>query len=175
MIRYRLLSLTILFFFACDKEPMFKVGQEHNGGIVFYVDSSGKHGLIAAPTDQGQAAWGCQTVKISGAEGIAIGTGAQNTIDIVNGCTSIQTAARLCSDLVLNGYDDWFLPSKDELYQLFLKKDIVGNFANDVVAPYWTSTEYEVHDGAWRQVFAYSEQTIYDKYNIYNVRAIRSF
>ena len=170
-----IISFVILLLIACDKEPKFKVGQEHEGGIIFYIDSSGEHGLIAARVDQGQAEWGCQTVKISGADGIVIGTGKQNTIDIINGCTINQIAARLCSDLVLDGYDDWYLPSKDELYQLYLRKEIVGNFVNDGYAPYWSSTEYEIHDAAWRQLFGYSEQTIYDKYNIYNVRAIRKF
>lgn len=167
--------ILILVIFGCEKEPKFKVGQEYGGGIIFFVFASGEHGLIAAPNDQGQAEWGCQTVKISGAEGIAIGTGEQNTIDIVNGCSSNNIAARLCADLVLNGYDDWFLPSKDELHQLYLKKDIIGGFASVYPAPYWSSTEREIYDAAWRQLFGYNEQTNIDKYNIYNVRAIRKF
>ena len=170
-----ILSIVILLLIACDKEPKFKIGQEHEGGIIFYVDPSGEHGLIAARVDQGEAEWGCQTVKISGAEGTVIGTGQQNTIDIINGCSISNIAARLCSDLVLNGYDDWYLPSKDELYQLYLKKDIVGNFATDVEAPYWSSTEREIYDSAARQLFAFNEQTNYDKYRIFNVRAIRDF
>jgi hypothetical protein len=169
------LSVILLLVTACEKEPKFKVGQEHEGGIIFYVDSSGEHGLIAAKVDQGKAEWGCQTVKISGADGAFIGAGKQNTLDIINGCPANQTAARLCSDLVLAGYDDWFLPSKDELHQLYLRKDLVGNFVDDGYAPYWSSTEYEIHDSAWRELFGYSEQTIYDKYNFYNVRAIRRF
>ena len=81
-----ILSIVILLLIACDKEPKFKVGQEHEGGIIFYVDPSGEHGLIAARVDQGEAEWGCQTVKISGAEGTVIGTGQQNTIDIIIAC-----------------------------------------------------------------------------------------
>ena len=155
---------------------MFKVGQEHEGGIIFYVDGTGEHGLIAAKFDQGQAEWGCQTTKISGADGEKIGTGLQNTMDILKGCSSANIAAKLCLDLVLNGYDDWFLPSKDELWQLFLHKDIVGSFASDVTAPYWSSTEVENSNGAWRQTFSnYLEQTIYDKYRVFNVRAVRKF
>ena len=56
-----ILSVVILLLIACDKEPKFKIGQEHEGGIIFYVDPSGEHGLIAARVDQGEAEWGCQT------------------------------------------------------------------------------------------------------------------
>ena len=172
-LNYCILGLLLI---ACDEEPKFKVGQEYGGGIIFYVDKSGEHGLIAAKFDQGQAEWGCQTIAITGADGEAIGTGLQNTIDIVNSCSEENIAARLCFNLVLNGYDDWFLPSKDELNQLYLRKELVGGFATDITAPYWSSTEREIYNSAWRQTFAnYFEQTAYDKYNAYNVRAIRKF
>ncbi len=174
--RLTLAFTAILALMGCKEDPMYEVGQEYGGGIIFYVDNSGEHGLIAAPFDQGLAEWGCQTITIDGADGVAIGSGLQNTIDIVNGCSSDSIAARLAYDLVVNGYDDWFLPSKDELNQLFLHKDKVGGFATDVTAPYWSSTEVEDSFGAWRQTFSdYFEQTIYDKYNVYNVRAVRKF
>ena len=174
--RLTLVFAAVLFAFGCEEDPKFKVGQEYGGGVIFYVDKSGEHGLIAAPFDQGVAPWGCKNIKIDGAAGVVVGSGLQNTKDIINGCSSENIAARLCYDLVLNGYDDWFVPSKDELNQLFLHKDKVGAFADDVTAPYWSSTEVESSYGAWRQTFSdYFEQTIYDKSNVFNVRAIRKF
>ena len=171
------LSITILITNSC-KKPLYKIGQEYQGGIIFYINSSDKHGLIAAPVDQGDSIdWGCQTLKIIGADETKVGSGLQNTIDIVNGCTFPKIAASVCYDLVLNGYDDWYLPSKDELYLMYKNKNVIGNFSNEIVAPYWSSSEYEDR-AAWRQCFGESEkgeQTIYDKYNKYNVRAIRSF
>jgi hypothetical protein len=172
------LLIIILVINSC-KKALYKIGQEYQGGIIFYIDSSDKHGLIAAPFDQGDSIeWGCQTLKIPGADATKVGSGLQNTIDIVNGCSSPNIAARVCYDLVLNGYDDWYLPSKDELYLMYKNKNVIGNFSNDIVAPYWSSSEYEIHDAAWRQCFGdgeNGEQTIYDKYNKYYVRAIRSF
>jgi Protein of unknown function (DUF1566) len=171
------LSFVLLITNSC-KKPLYKIGQEYQGGIIFYIDSSDKHGLIAAAIDQGDSIeWGCESLNIIGSDETKVGSGLQNTIAIVNGCTSLNIAARVCYDLVLNGYDDWYLPSKDELYLLYKNKNAVGNFANDLVAPYWSSSQYR-GDAAWRQLFGDSEkgeQTIYDKYNKYNVRAIRSF
>ena len=46
-----------------------------HGGIVFYIDESGEHGLVAAMEDLGSFAWGCQGSELAGADGTAIGTG----------------------------------------------------------------------------------------------------
>lgn len=171
-----LVLASLLFWTSCGEESRFKIGQEYQGGIIFYVEESGNHGLIAAPEDIVQAIWGCTSLIIRGADGEKIGTGFENTMSIVNDCQETGTAAKACFDLVLNGYDDWFLPSKDELNQLYLQRKIVGGFSQGSVQAYWSSTENEKSFAAWRQVFSeISEQTIYDKYNSYNVRPIRRF
>ena len=53
-------------------------------------------GLIAAPSDAGSAEWGCKNTLIPGADGIAIGTGYQNTINIVSACNTPGIAADIC-------------------------------------------------------------------------------
>ena len=100
------------------------IGQSYQGGIIAYISPSGTYGLIAAPSSFG-APWGCGGwdwdgggTLISGADGSSIGTGAQNTIDIMNGCSTAGIAARLCGDLELGGYSDWYLPSLGELNQI---------------------------------------------------------
>jgi hypothetical protein len=112
------------------------------GGKVFYVTDGGLHGLEAAPSDQDGgtgAAWGCYGTEISGADGTVVGTGAQNTADILTGCATAGIAAELADAYMLNGYSDWFLPSWDELDLLYQRKDVVGGFASTF---YWSSTEY---------------------------------
>src|SRR5687768_14136255 len=131
------------------------VGDSYAGGKVAYILIPGDpgyvagqiHGLIAAPSNQSTSAqWGCVGTYIPGADGTALGTGNQNTIDIVNGCSEAGIAARISNDLVLGVYSDWYLPSKDELNKLYLNRVAIGGFE---FAYYWSSSEFGV-DNAWR-------------------------
>ena len=149
-------------------------GINYGGGIIFYLDSTGMHGLVCANYDQATTAiWGCKTTLIPGADGIAIGTGLQNTLDIIGTCTTSGIAADICDSLVLNGYGDWFLPSKEELKLIYtnLKSNGIGNFSN---APYWSSTEM-TSAFAWEVIFngGFTQGT--GKNNNASVRAVRIF
>ncbi len=142
------------------------------GGIVFYIRDDGLHGMEAAPADQSSAEWGCYVTDIAGADGTAVGTGAQNTADILAGCSESGIAARIADDYTLNGYDDWFLPSKDELNLLYQQKDVVGGFAD---VGYWSSTEY-ASNYAWGQYFNDGYQGYGTKFTtLILVRAVRAF
>lgn len=159
------------------------IGMSYGGGIIFYIDGTGQHGLIAATSDQSTgiawavAAYQSTTVPAPGAIGTAIGTGLANTNAIVaqNG-VGITYAAGLCdaytnTDTDTGIYSDWYLPSKDELNQLYLNKDAVGVFAS---AYYWSSTEYG-NFYAWMQNFISGPQNDGGKANTYHVRAVRAF
>jgi len=72
-----------------------------------------------------------------------IGTGAQNTLDILTGCSKVRIAAKLATDyeVIVDGatYYDWFLPSKNELAILYQYKNTIGSFDYNL---YWSSTQY---------------------------------
>ena len=162
---------------SCRYTPL--IGDTYQGGIIFYLGSNGG-GLISAPSDQStEAEWGCNGIAIFGADGTGIGTGNQNTIDIEAGCTTPGTAANICTNLTLGGYSDWFLPSKDELNQMYLNigqgnalgLGNVGGFASGI---YWSSTEFD-NFNAWGQNFYFGSQNFGSKLTNFSVRAVRAF
>ncbi len=152
--------------------PVFSIGQSYQGGKIFYIDSSKQHGLIAAPTDQSAVMrWWNGSFSTTGATGTAIGTGQANTTAIVKAQGAGSYAAKLCDDLVLGGYSDWYLPSKDELNQLYLNQAVVGGFASN---NYWSSSEYD-YSYAWGQSFGGGYQGNGNKNYALAVRAVRAF
>jgi len=121
------------------------------GGFIFYENpthaADGWRYLEAAPFDQSAGAkWGCFRRLIDGARGTAIGTGRQNTADMMAACTDPGSAAQLCSTLSLNGVAGWFLPSRDELVLIYrnLKAAGTGGFRDGGLpdnVSYWASSQ----------------------------------
>ncbi len=154
--------------------PILKIGQTYQGGLIFYLDATNFHGLIAASGDQStSAAWGCAGILIAGSENLAVGTGMSNTTAILTECSTTGIAAKICGDLVQGGYSDWFLPSLDELNLMYnnLKLQGLGNFA---AANYWSSTEFSGTNSYFNS-FSNGVNGSTLKSNSNRVRAIRTF
>jgi len=121
------------------------------GGFIFYenpnYDRDGWRYLEAAPFDQSAGAqWGCFRRAIAGAAGTAIGTGRQNTLDMIAACSEAGTASQLCATLTVNGVRGWYLPSRDELALMYrnLKAAGIGEFRDGGAADnftYWASSQ----------------------------------
>ncbi len=170
-----------LYFISCDAEGngddegiSYAIGDTGPSGVgkVFYITDGGLHGIEAAPSlwnggsEDPYTQWKTDDSSTSGTS-TAIGTGSANTALMI---TVSHPPADLCRAYNGGGKNDWFLPSKDELYQLYLHKDIVGDLT---AKAYWSSSESDTQS-AW---FQYSEsgQSNTNKKEMLSVRAVRAF
>ena len=173
------------------------IGDNYQGGIIGYFFRSGDsgyiqgqlHGLIVAPNDQGTASWACANANVSmliGGTSEGIGSGNANTIFILNniGCNTSGIAAQICYDLILNGYNDWYLPSFMELYKISENKTLPMNFIPAGTTPkyWWSSTGYPCPgcvDGVIRVSMFGNPNSQFGAYlspsQIWSVRAVRTF
>ena len=168
-----------------------QVGDFYQGGVVFYILQSGDtgyiagetHGLIAAVADQSSGIrWDNGSYVTTGATGTAIGTGSANTTAIISaqGATETSYAAGLAGAYTGGGYDDWFLPSKDELNKMYLNKATINTTAasnygsNFSTGSYWSSTEYGTNH-VWTQWFINGNHSFNSKNITIRVRAVRAF
>jgi predicted nucleic acid-binding Zn-ribbon protein len=164
------------------KRLTLKVGDEFEGGIVFYIDATSLHGLIVTKTnlrDSGTE-WGCYTQNIQNTSP-AIGTGLNNTKEMLTQCVSAQSignwSAKIADQYTTGNFSDWYLPSKDELNLIYQNLHLkgIGNFSKTV--PYWSSTQSSNNAG-WAQNFGTGAQ-IQEIKSGYGgtgaVRAVRSF
>ena len=139
---------------ACATGGECKIGDiGPGGGVVFYdagsVQTWGRF-LEASRTNAAADQLWCSTYRdIPGADATSIGTGAQNTRDMDAACNS--GAGQVAADWVSGGRDDWFLPSRDELIEMFKQKKILaldGEFLfSSSEAGYWTAWDIYMGDG----------------------------
>lgn len=162
---------TLLAFNYGKPEAPIQIGEKFGGGIVFYVDATGEHGLVAAPSDQKKLKWYNGNFVETKASGSAVGTGQANTFAIVKAQGNGEYAASACVQLDIGGFDDWYLPSKEELNLLRVQRHIVGGLTGTY---YWSSTEHSSHY-AWGQNFNNGFQDYGNKNSAPSIRAIRSF
>lgn len=153
--------------------PEHYVGQSYGGGIIFYLDASGRHGLIAATEDQSIGTpWRSSFYSTTNAVRDGIGAGMYNTERIIANQGTGSYAAQLCANYQGGGYGDWYLPSKYELNLLFIARFMIGGLTNYT---YWSSTEASPLE-AWLQSFQSGAQLSEDKaYDTHYVRAVRAF
>jgi len=155
------------------------IGDFREGGIVIWVDDTGQHGLVCDLTDYA-AIWGCNGTEIVGADSLTVGSGLQNTEDILAICQTAGIAARVANDLVAQEYSDWYLPSKEELKYIWLNSFIISERSialggGRLDAYYWTSSEYDAdHAWCWDLKFGADDHS-YSKETPARVRAIRTF
>ena len=159
------------------------IGKPYGGGKIYWLDATGKHGLIAAEKDQSAKGieWKPGKPVLTGSKGDGCYAGLANTERIISvQGKNEQYAAKLCSEysITVNRYvyDDWYLPARYELGLLFKQRKIIGGF-NTENGIYWSSTEAKTDPEtlAWEQEFKLGGLFEDDKDNPDQVRCIRKF
>ena len=169
---------------ASYTQPTYNIGDIVNGGVVFWLDSTGQHGLVVAFSDVAYSVeWGCfgtdlpnvPNVPYNGGNplglGAEIGDGFNNTNNILKDCPTAPAA------LAARSYGpDWFLPSAKELNQIYINKTSLEGVSGFTGFSdfYWSSTEYDTNN-AWKQYFNDGDQYDNDKIFTSLVRAVRAF
>jgi len=140
----------------CGEGMILKIGDKIYGGIIFYIDDSGHHGLIAAPNDKNE------------------------------GTFYYAEAIEYCNNLFIDGYRGWYLPSLEELKLLYNKRAIVGGFTdirtslvNDSL--YWSSTSNNsysnicIYFNTGEEACLPLDCSMIKEFGAIKVRAIRAF
>jgi hypothetical protein len=168
---YLLLVLVCLttINWGCSKEKRLKLGDLYQGGIIVYFYQLGDpnyvkgevHGFVIAPYDIGASIpWGCEGVLIDGAEALELNNGQQNSIDIENGCNTPKIAAKLCNDLVIEGYDNWYLPGLSELriiHQTIYNRVDLGVIS---YSAYWSSNQISSNEAVSASINSSSQNPV---------------
>ncbi|MFA5972060.1 MAG: hypothetical protein WC780_06890 [Lentimicrobiaceae bacterium] len=140
------------------KPPALAIGQSYQGGIIFWLDETGQHGLVAAPADISTLLpWSNGIKRRTGATNSGINSGAMNTSLIIaaqlsDNPDSTSFAALACANYYVSVnnmmYGGWYLPSKGELYLMYLQKNVLDGF---IGRDYWSSTEGDFPTEAYHQ------------------------
>jgi hypothetical protein len=193
-----LLLCIIVIFSGCIKEENpenVTVGEPFQGGVVAYIFKPGDPGfvegkttgIIIAPVEEVfTSQWGCQGTAVGGTS-TALGAGRTNTErvlafhdalpDFYNNPTQCHpanngsVAARVTLNFNLGGYNDWFMPSLEEMNYLYDNRDLIGGFST---VEYWSSCESNATN-ACVMSFVTGEQLSKPKSEERRVRVIRFF
>lgn len=176
-----------------------KIGDFYQGGIVFYIaptptdlnsDGVADIGLICAIENQGAIRWNKDKssrwdVLDARAEDISSGSSNTDAIITINGGTPATYAAGFAKAYNGGGFNDWFLPSKDGLNEMYINQEIINTASLEnggaafVPGNTWSSTQLS-YNQAWKIFFGSSCNKDCGWFtkntdNIYNVRAVRAF
>jgi len=169
------------------------VGEFYGGGIIYYIDETGEHGLILS-LDDVSTGYGEVYSNILDEIGSAAQDpydGAGNTAAIIAQSGHTNSAALLCENYSNDGFSDWYLPSIFELRlinnSLYIVNKALYNDGDENTNPinvkmtlgesiYWSSTEImDQPTSAWYFSFHDCTQVYEVKPSFRNVRAIRAF
>lgn len=177
-----------LFF---DGKKMLYIGKYYEDGVIFYIDSTGEHGLLCATSDSTiwdggggnpiliYTTWSGAGLSFVGGTETGIGTGLSNTILLVNEYAPFDCAAMWCYE-ASDPNHPWFLPSRDELVEMYQNRELIDAtsiaYGGTAFRPedYWSSSEFA---GGQAWIVAFSNGSVAEQFITIELyaRSIRSF
>jgi len=179
----------------------YTFGQIMNGSMIFYIDTTGQHGLVCDTADltysvtetSGKVAiidsfpWSVSNRnRIFLSNGTAIGTDGSNTQAILVAFDSLNSpnfdtlhlpniAASICRSSH-GGDTTWYLPTKDALYLMY-KNLAARGYGNFSKGSYWSSSDYILNGKvyAWAQYFGNVNQYYFNQSSLLYVRGVKKF
>ena len=176
-----------------DNTANHYIGELYGGGVVFWIDKTGQHGLICSMVDLSiNQAWSNVTATLIGTTAQSEWNGLTNSNTIVGQAGHTSSAAKLCLDYTnadygTGLYSDWYLPARTELnhlwnniYKVQKALDSDGNLETTTIVrgSYWSSTEYKyANDSAYKLNFGVPGGELYATLKSFQcyVRAVRAF
>ena len=108
------------------------------------------------------------------------------------GCVDRSSAITMCESSIVGGYDDWRLPSIEELMVVYNEREKIGGLCDDEIiaynvsydvtidrayAPYWSSTKKSGNSSEYYYFMSFEDGTqnlTSYNYNKMFVRAVRT-
>ena len=149
------------------------VGESYGGGIVFYVNHGGKHGIVTSTVDRStriRRQNEISTASNAVTDGIDAGKFNTERISAIKGAEDDDV--QIYFNYRDSYYSDWYLPSKYELSLLYLNRAVLGGYAD--FAKGWSSTE-DSRVNAWFTSFATGGTFTNGKDDVVFVRVHRRF
>ena len=177
-----LLPLLAILALSCKKEQTpapLKIGDFHQGGYVFYLDSTSEHGMVMAPPETEQSLqWGCYGILMDfGNPNITaeFGWGEYCTSRMVIKCNEPYAAGRYCYNLESGGFKDWFMPNLREWLVAYNNAGTVVGLNLKPNISYWVAYEADANRGTSLNSSNLSIGHFEIKTNLNLVRAVRKF
>jgi len=146
------------------------IGEYYGGGIIFYVDEEGKHGLITKTIEQSSWQHGAFTDDYTVRDGVGTANFNKKRLEAIQSSDAYD--ARSAANTQENRLGKWYLPTRYDMDKLYLNRTVIGGFSD--FSKGWKSLEISSLN-AWFQSFIVGVSFPNGKDDQEYIRIVREF